>query len=99
MADWFTHHLGWMYWTWQSALFFGAIMASIAVLTVLDLRQPSVPRKGWLPIPTTRGDRLFLAIMSAIGLHLLWLGLAGAAWVAGASVLSAFLAVAIFWKG
>ena len=65
--------LDWMYWTIPSGLFFGGIFAALVVMGLWDRVSPSRKRKGFLPIATTRGDRLFLAIFSAIGIHLLGL--------------------------
>jgi predicted small integral membrane protein len=66
-----------MYWTWQSGLFFIGIFGSIALLGVLNRYSPNVDRKGFLPIETSRGDRLFIGILSAIAFFLFWLGLFG----------------------
>ena len=52
--------LEWMAWTWQTALFFTAIALMLVTMTALQLAWPTVPRRGFLPIATTRGDRLFV---------------------------------------
>ena len=67
--------LSWMAWTWQTALFFAAIALMLATMTVLQLVWPTVERRGLLPIATTRGDRLFIALLGAAYVHLAWLGL------------------------
>jgi predicted small integral membrane protein len=67
--------LQWMAWTLPTALFFGGIVLLLAVYTVWGLRSPSVPRRGLLPMPTTRGDRLFVGLMGSAWLNLAWLGL------------------------
>jgi predicted small integral membrane protein len=67
--------LQWMAWTPQTALFFGVIAALIAAYTVWGLASPSVARKGLLPMPTTRGDRLFVGLMGSAWINLGWLGL------------------------
>ncbi len=75
--------LQWMAWTLETALFFGAIAALIAAYTVWGIVSPSVPRHGFLPMPTTRGDRLFLGLMGSAWINLAWLGLTEASqWVA-----------------
>jgi predicted small integral membrane protein len=48
----------WMAWTVPVAVFFSCI------------RSPTVLRKGWLPIATTRGDRLFIGLLSAAWVNL-----------------------------
>ncbi|MCS6763770.1 MAG: DUF2160 domain-containing protein [Candidatus Protistobacter heckmanni] len=44
-------------------------------MTVWELRSPTVERKGFLPIPTMRGDRLFIGLLSAAYINLAWVGL------------------------
>jgi predicted small integral membrane protein len=81
--------LSWMAWTMPSALFFMGIASLLLVMTILEIRKPCVERKGWLPISTTRGDRLFIGLLSSAFVHLLFLGLTDVTlWVAlGISVL------------
>lgn len=64
-----------MAWTTETALFFACIAVVIAAYTVWGVVSPSVPRRGWLPMPTTRGDRLFVGLMGSAWLNLAWLGL------------------------
>ena len=66
-----------MYWTWPTALFFGAIAAMLVVMTLWQVARPTVERKGFLRIPTTRGDRLFISLVLAAVIHLLWIAFAG----------------------
>ncbi len=77
MIDWLIQTFGWMYWTWQSGLFFLAIFGAITLLAVLNKFSPNVDRKGFFPIETGRGDRLFIGILSTIAIFLIWLGLFG----------------------
>ena len=81
--------LSWMAWTMPSTLFFLGIASLLLVMTVLEIRKPCVERKGWLPISTTRGDRLFIGLLSSAFVHLLVLVLTDVTlWVAlGISVL------------
>jgi predicted small integral membrane protein len=62
----------WMAWTLPVALFFGAIVLMLVGMTLWELRSPTVLRKGWLPIATTRGDRLFIGLLAAAYLNLLF---------------------------
>ncbi len=87
-ADWFAENLGWMYWTVPSGLFFGAIFLAIAALGIWDEYRPNINRKGFLPIVTSRGDRLFIGIVSTIAIHLLWLLLFKMTFLWGAVILS-----------
>ncbi|GAB0061820.1 hypothetical protein IBA8401_28480 [Pseudomonas syringae] len=49
----------WMSWTLPTAAFFISIALLLAGMTVWELRSASIERRGFLPIATTRGDRLF----------------------------------------
>lgn len=65
----------WMAWTLPTALFFVAIALLIATFTVWAVRSPSLPRRGFLRLATTRGDRLFLGLVGSAFIHLAWIGL------------------------
>lgn len=82
----------WMQWNWAGSLFFLFLVFSIAGLTYWDARTTVNRRKGFLPLETTRGDRLFIGIMSSIGIMLLWLALVGNQML---GILSVFL---ILWN-
>ena len=60
----------WMAWTTPVAVFFCSIVLMLACMTVWELKSPTVERKGWLPIATTRGDRLFIGLLSAAYVNL-----------------------------
>jgi predicted small integral membrane protein len=65
----------WMAWTPPIALFFIGILFMLIGMTIWQVRSPSIERKGFLPIPTTRGDRLFIGLLSAAYVNLAWAGL------------------------
>jgi predicted small integral membrane protein len=67
--------LEWMAWTWPTALFFTAVALMLLTMTALQLVWPTAERRGFIPLSTTRGDRLFIALLSAAFIHLAWLGL------------------------
>ncbi|MGL4189756.1 MAG: DUF2160 domain-containing protein [Sphaerotilus sulfidivorans] len=67
----------WMVWTTPVAVFFGCIVLMLAGMTMWEIRSPTRLRKGFLPIVTTRGDRLFIGLLSAAYINLAWVGLAG----------------------
>jgi predicted small integral membrane protein len=92
--------LTWMYWTPEVAIFFGCIAVMLTGMTMWELRSPTVERKGFLPIATTRGDRLFIGLLSAAYINLAWIGISaeGAnAWPGFAA--SMLVLLVIMWKG
>ena len=64
----------WMAWTPVTAAFFGGIALLLVGMTVWEIRSPCVERRGFLPIATTRGDRLFIGLLGSAYLHLLVIG-------------------------
>lgn len=86
---------GWMAWTFPVALFFWTIACLLLVFTFLAIRFPETPRRGLLGIETTRGDRLFIALLGSAFINLAWLGLAGMSqW--GALIVCLIFAAAVF---
>ena len=65
--------MSWMAWTMPTALFFSAIAVMLLIMTVWELRRPTRQARGFLPMATTRGDRLFIGLLSAAFIHLVWL--------------------------
>jgi len=64
-----------MAWTLPVAVFFICIVLMLAGMTVWEIKSPTVMRKGFLPIATTRGDRLFIGLLSAAYVNLAFLAL------------------------
>ena len=67
--------LEWMAWTAPTAAFFAALAALLVGMTIWEIASPTRRRRGWLPIATTRGDRLFVGLLACAFLHLAWLAL------------------------
>ena len=67
----------WMAWTTPVAVFFTCIVLMIAGMTVWEIKSPTLVRRGFLPMDTTRGDRLFIGLLGCAYLHLMFVGLAG----------------------
>lgn len=63
----------WMSWTKEIAIFFSCIFLMLVGMTVWELISPNIERKGFLPIRTTRGDRLFIGLLSSAYINLLWI--------------------------
>ena len=84
--------LGWMVWTVPTAIFFVVIAVILAGMTVWQSVAPSPQRRGFLPIPTTPGDRLFVGLLVSAYLNLIWIGLTEASlWIV--------LSVCLVWMG
>jgi predicted small integral membrane protein len=99
----------WMAWTLPVAIFFACIVLMLIGMTVWEIKSPTVMRKGFLPIATTRGDRLFIGLLGAAYLNLLfvavsekmvgWFGLASEPSIWISFVLSMLLLALILRKG
>jgi len=67
-------------------------------MLVWELRSPTVARRGFLPMPTTRGDRFFVGLLATAFILMAWLGLTALSpWWALA--ISAAVMTAIGWRG
>jgi len=89
--------LEWMAWTVPTAVFFGTIALILAGMTVWQVVSPGAERRGFLPIATTRGDRLFIGLLGSAFIHLGWIGLAGAALWWALAIAIAFMFVVMRW--
>lgn len=65
--------LEWMAWTTPTALFFATVALLLGCMTILELVRPTVPRSGFLWIETTRGDRIFISLLTAGWINLIWM--------------------------
>jgi predicted small integral membrane protein len=70
-------HIAWMAWTLPTAIFFVMLSLTLGVMTWLAVAYPEAERVGVLRIPTTRGDRLFISLITAAVIHLLWIAIVG----------------------
>jgi len=67
----------WMAWTLPVAVFFVCIALMLVGMTVWEIKSPTTLRRGFLPMETTRGDRLFIGLLSAAYVNLAFVGLSG----------------------
>ena len=67
----------WMAWTLPVAVFFTCIVFMLIGMTVWEIKSPTTLRKGFLPIATTRGDRLFIGLLTAAYVNLIFVGMSG----------------------
>jgi predicted small integral membrane protein len=65
----------WMAWTAPVAVFFVCVALMLTGMTVWELKSPTILRKGFLPMATTRGDRLFIGLLAAAYLNLAFLAM------------------------
>ena len=86
----------WMAWTWQTAVFFIFIALCLTAMILWEKKVPGgSPRRGVLGLDTTRGDRLFISLLSAAFIHLAWLGIVGGIlWIA--TIISIIFAIIVF---
>jgi predicted small integral membrane protein len=70
-------NIAWMAWTLPTAIFFALLACTLATMTWLAVAYPEAERVGILRIPTTRGDRLFISLIMAAVIHLLWIAFVG----------------------
>ena len=67
----------WMAWTLPVAVFFTCIVLMLIGMTVWEITSPTTMRKGFWPLETTRGDRLFIGLLSAAYVNLIFVGISG----------------------
>lgn len=67
----------WMAWTTPVAVFFVCIVLMLAGMTVWELKFPTRMTRGFLPMQTTRGDRLFIGLLCAAYVNLIFVGISG----------------------
>ena len=95
--DRFGELFGSMAWTWPTAMFFSAVVVMLLMMTLWQIVQPTTERRGFLPMATTRGDRLFIGLLGAAWIHLGWLlGTEAALWWGSVVALVWFLVVMRF---
>ena len=70
----------WMQWTGIGVVFFSAVALMLVGMTLGQLVYPTVERRGFLPLTTTRGDRLFIGLLTSAFIHLFWIGVFPASW-------------------
>ena len=67
----------WMAWTTPVAVFFTCIGLMLFGMTVWEIKSPTTLRRGFLPMETTRGDRLFIGLVAAAYVNLAFVGISG----------------------
>jgi len=67
--------LKWMVWTTPVAVFFTCIVLMLIGMTIWEIKRPTTLRRGFLPLATTRGDRLFIGLLTAAYINLAFVGI------------------------
>jgi len=67
----------WMAWTTPVIVFFCSIGLMLCAMTVWEIKSPTSLSKGFLPMATTRGDRLFIGLVAAAYTNLAFVGISG----------------------
>ena len=65
--------LDWMVWTSGTVVFAIAVFAGLLAITTLAIAFPSTSRKGFLPIRTARGDRIYISLLATGLVMVLWI--------------------------
>ena len=68
-------NLEWMYWTPVTAGIFIAIGLMLIGMGIWEVKSPSIERRGFLPISTSRGDRFFIGMLGSAYINIAWMGL------------------------
>jgi predicted small integral membrane protein len=87
----------WMAWSSTSAAFFIGIGLILLCMTIAEIKWPCVERRGFLPIATTRGDRVFIALLSSAFLHLGFLAFGNLSLLIPIGVSALWFAVLLRW--
>ncbi|MFQ5785910.1 MAG: DUF2160 domain-containing protein [Alphaproteobacteria bacterium] len=87
----------WMAWTVPTAVFFGLIALMLTAMTVWGVVSPTVERRGFLPIATTRGDRLFIGLLGSAYLHLAWLATTDASLWFAVALAAVWMVIVMRW--
>lgn len=90
---------GWMRWTVPTGTFIIGMLVMLVTMTTVDIVAPTEHTKGAiLPMPFSRGERLFIAFMIFFGVMVLWMafwpGLS--IWAALATSAALIVAVSVF---
>lgn len=90
-------NLEWMAWTLPTAVFFITIALILTAMGIWQVVSPSIERRGFLPIATTRGDRLFIGLLGSAYIQLAWLGLTNLSLYFALAIAVAWMFVVMRW--
>ncbi len=87
----------WMYWTLPTALIFITIFLMLSGMLVWELVSPTIERRGFLMVPTTRGTRFFLGLLGSAYIHLAWIGFTDATLWFALPISAVWMFIVIRW--
>ena len=89
--------LEWMSWTLPTAIFFITIFLMIGGMLIWELISPTVERRGFLMIPTTRGTRFFLGLLGSAYIHLAWIAFTDLTLWFAMLISAAWMTIVLIW--
>ncbi|GAB3487637.1 DUF2160 domain-containing protein [Marinomonas epiphytica] len=89
--------MAWMSWTLPTAMFFITIAAILVAMTAWQILSPCVERRGFLPLATTRGDRLFIGLLSSAFIHLAFVALTSADIAVATALCAVWMIILMRW--
>ncbi|EXJ12447.1 MULTISPECIES: DUF2160 domain-containing protein [Nitrincola] len=89
--------MSWMVWTTPTAGFFIGIGLILASMSIWQYVSPSIERKGFLPIKTTRGDRLFIGLLTSAFIHLGIVGFTDLSILVATAISAIWMAILMRW--
>lgn len=87
----------WMFWKGEVLIFLLCFFAFLGLLAAVSVKKPSNPRTGFLRIPTTLGDRVFISVVILVVTMLVICGV-GLPWYV-TLIIGAPIVVLILLKG
>jgi predicted small integral membrane protein len=89
--------LEWMAWTPQTAVFVLLVFTALAGLVVLAALHPPVPRKGFLPMATSGGDRVYVGLLGTGAVLIALIALTSLPLAVGLAIAAVWMVVVVVW--
>jgi predicted small integral membrane protein len=89
--------LEWMGWTVPTAIFVIVVLVALAALGAFGAIHPPVPRKGFLPMPTSAGDRVYIGLLGTGAVLIVQLALTTLPLAAGLAAGVVWMVAVVRW--
>jgi predicted small integral membrane protein len=89
--------LEWMAWTPQTAVFVALVFGVLAGLAAFTAWHPPVPRKGFLPMTTSGGDRVYVGLLGTGAILIALIALTTLPLAIGLALGAVWMAVVVVW--